>query len=259
MGKLILKSQHRVLCGDSTNASDVERAMNGERAVVLFTDPPYGVSIGTKNRFLNEFQPSNRRTEEITSDTLSPDELKQILLPALRLARSAVMRDDCCVFVTAPQGGELGTMMLVMMSEAGLPVRHVLIWRKNQPTFSLGRLDYDYQHEPILMTWGKSHKRLMHGEHHTSVWNVDKPRASKDHPTQKPVALYVNAYMNHSELGDVVADIYGGSGTAVLAAEQTHRRAVAIELDPGYCDVIVRRWQEFTGKQAIRQPAEAAA
>lgn len=254
MGRLILKSQHRVLCGDCTVPEQVAYVMGGERATVIFTDPPYGVAIGAKNRMLNEFQRSGRCLDDITDDSLDPEELKRRLTPAFVLAKAQIMSKDCSVFVTAPQGGDLGVMMLAM-GDAGLPIRHVLIWRKNQPTFSVGRLDYDYQHEPILFTWGKGHKRLMNGEHRTSVWNVDKPRASKDHPTQKPVALYVNAYMNHSEAGDVVADMYGGSGTAVLAAEQTGRRAVAIELEPAYCDVIVRRWEEFTGRKAVRVAA----
>lgn len=115
-------------------------------------------------------------------------------------------------------------MMMMMMREAKLPVRHVLIWKKNQPTFSLGRLDYDYQHEPILLTWGKRHKRPMQGNHRTSVWEIDKPRSSKEHPTMKPVELVENALLNNSDRADVVYDAYSGSGTTIIACENLGRR-----------------------------------
>lgn len=132
-------------------------------------------------------------------------------------------------------------MMMMMMREAKLPPRHVLIWKKNAPTFSMGRLDYDYQHEPILLTWGKRHKRPMRGKHRTSVWEIDKPRKSAEHPTMKPVELYANAYLNNSDDGDAVADIYAGSGTAFVAAEQLNRRTFGMEISPGYVAVILER------------------
>lgn len=142
--------------------------------------------------------------------------------------------------------------MMMMMQEAGLRVRHVLIWKKNSPTFSMGRLDYDYQHEPILLTWGKRHKRPMRGEHRTSVWEIDRPRASPDHPTTKPVALYANAMLNNSDDGDVAFEPFAGSGTAVIASEQLGRQCRAIEISPQYCDVIVKRWETLTGQKAQR-------
>ena len=149
-------------------------------------------------------------------------------------------------------------MMMMMMQKAGLRARHVLIWVKNQPTFSMGRLDYDYQHEPILLTWLARHKRPMLGEHRTTVWQIDKPRASPEHPTMKPVALYVNAYLNNSDSGDLVFDAYAGSGTAFIAAEQLCRRCYGLEIEPRYCDVIVARWEKFTGGKARLENATGA-
>jgi DNA modification methylase len=140
-------------------------------------------------------------------------------------------------------------MMMMMMAEAGLPTRHVLIWKKNSPTFSMGRLDYDYQHEPILLTWGKRHKRPMMGEHKTSVWEIDKPRASKEHPTMKPVELPVNALLNNSDAGDVAFDGYSGSGTTLLACVQTSRVARVIEIEPKYVAVALQRYQDATGNK----------
>ena len=150
-------------------------------------------------------------------------------------------------------------MMMMMMKEAGLPVRHVLIWKKNSPTFSMGRLDYDYQHEPILLTWGKKHEYYGAGQHRTSVWEIDKPTSSKEHPTMKPVDLYVNAYLNNSKAGDVAYEPFSGSGTAFIASEKVSRKCRGIEISPHYCDVIVKRWEEFTGKKAFIEKAKTEA
>lgn len=250
-GDLWALGDHRLLCGSSTNPTDVSRVMGGGAADVIFTDPPYGVSIGAKNRFLNSFQRAGQNLTDIKDDDLKPETLKdKLLVPAFSLLRT-VMSETCTVFVTAPQGGELGMMMMMMMmKEAGLPVRHVLIWKKNAPTFSMGRLDYDYQHEPILLTWGKKHAFYGAGAHKTSVWDIAKPRASADHPTMKPVELYVNAFQNNSKAGDTVYEPFSGSGTAIIASEQIGRSCRAIEIEPRYCDVAVRRWEEFTGRKA---------
>jgi DNA modification methylase len=247
-GQLWELGNHRILCGDSTSGGDVLCVMKDDKATCIFTDPPYGVSIGKKNSFLNSFQPSGRNLNDIQSDDLSPEELKKVLLPSFINAKEISASDDCTFFTCAPQGGELGMMMMMMMKEAGLATRHVLIWKKNAPTFSMGRLDYDYQHEPILLTWCKKHKRPMGGTMKTSVWDVDKPRSNKDHPTMKPVELYENAYLNNSDSGDVVYDPYSGSGTAIIAAEKTGRKCRAIEISPAYVAVSIERWAQSTGK-----------
>ena len=238
---------HRIMCGDSTNKDNVGLLMNGQKASCIFTDPPYGVSIGAKNRFLNSFQKSGRNLTDIEDDSLSPEDLKQKLLPAFINIKNIVMSEDCTLFVTAPQGGELG-MMMMMMKEAGLQTRHVLIWKKNNATFSMGRLDYDYQHEPILLTWLKKHKRPMMGKHKTSVWEVSKPQSSKEHPTMKPVELYENAYLNNSDMYDNVFDAYSGSGTTLIASESTNRNCYGMELSPKYIEVILRRYKNFMDK-----------
>lgn len=158
--------------------------------------------------------------------------------------------DDAVYFVTSPQGGSLGLMMM-MMKDAGLPVRHVLMWMKNSATFSLGRLDYDYQHEPIFYTWTKSHHNYRCGENRTTVWKYDKPRKCDVHPTMKPVELVANAIIDGTKEGDVVLDAFGGSGTTMIAAEQLGRKSRLMELDPHYIDVIIARWENFTGKKAV--------
>lgn len=248
-GDLWLLGEHRLLCGDSANADDVKRLMNGKKVTCVFTDPPYGVNIGAKNRLLNSVQPSGRCLEDIATDDLKPEDLKNVLVPAFKNLRELIMDEDCTLLVSAPQGGELGMMMMMMMMESGLKTRHVLVWKKNQPTFSMGRLDYDYQHEPILLTWLKKHKKIMKGKHTKSVWDIDRERKCADHPTMKPVEIYANAYLNHSDDGDNVADIYSGSGTAFIAAEQLGRTCYGMEISPAYCDVIVARWEKLTGKK----------
>lgn len=150
--------------------------------------------------------------------------------------------------------------MMMMMRDSGLEVRHNLVWRKNAPTFSLGRLDYDYQHEPIMYTWTKSHHNYRKGKYRTSVWDFDKPRKCDLHPTMKPVELVANCLLDCTKEGDIVLDAFGGSGTTIIASEQLKRRARLMELDPHYCDVIIARWEKLTGGKAtkitnINQPA----
>ena len=240
--------EHRLMCGDSTDEAAIKRLMDGDKADMVFTDPPYGVSIGDKNAALNSVQKAGRCCKNIENDTLSADELYPILVKAMTNARLSC-KEDACYFVTSPQGGELGLMMM-MMKDAGLPVRHMLVWEKNSATFSLGRLDYDYQHEPIFYTWTKKHHNYRKGQYRTTIWKYDKPRKCDLHPTMKPVELVANCLNDATKAGDIALDVFGGSGTTMIACEQLGRRARLMELDPHYCDVIIARWEKFTGMKA---------
>ena len=245
---------------------------------MVFTDPPYGVSIGTKNKRLTEHGFGGGITEDIEGDTLATDELYEMLVAAFSNLRGFA-QDYCSYYVSSPQGGELGLMMMEMMKDAGLTIRHMLIWVKSSACFSMGRLDYDYRHEPIFYTWTKSHrfrggydntiiddnqrleeldkaelKELIHamrGEGSTSTIYCDKPVRNNLHPTMKPVRLVSRFIYNSSEEGDIVADIFGGSGTTLIACEQLKRKCRMMELDPHYCDVIIDRWEQFTGGKAV--------
>lgn len=249
VGQIWLLGNHRLMCGDSSKEQDMQALFDGNLCKLVFTDPPYGVAIGDKNKFLNSVQPSGRCTENIANDNVSLDELYDILRNAFSLLKSH-SADDCSYYVTSPQGGEIGLMMM-MMKDAGLEVRHNLIWEKNCATFSMGRLDYDYQHEPIFYTWTKKHNYYGKGKYHTTIWKFDKPRKCDLHPTMKPIELIVEAIMNSSLEGDIVADIFGGSGSTLIACEQTNRICYMMEIDPHYCDVIINRWEQLTGKKAI--------
>lgn len=248
-GDLWRCGDHVLMCGDSSDAASVQKLLLGEKADMVFTDPPYGVAIGDKNKALNSVQPSGRCTENIKNDNISVDALYPILVKAMTNCRENCS-ESACYYVTSPQGGELGLMMMQMMKDAGLPVRHMLIWEKNSATFSLGRLDYDYQHEPIFYTWTKKHNNYRNGENRTTIWKYDKPRKCDLHPTMKPVALVANCLMDATKEGDTVLDVFGGSGTTMIACEQLGRRCRMMELDPHYCDVIIARWEKLTGKKA---------
>ena len=278
-GQIYKLGEHRLMCGDSTSHEDLEALLAGEKPLMVFTDPPYGVSIGDKNAKLESFGLGGAITENIIGDTLKPKELHDMLVKAFSNLRNHA-DEGCSYYVSAPQGGSLGLMMLEMMKDAGLPVRHNLIWVKNASTFSLGRLDYDYRHEPIFYTWTKNHKfyggytdtviddtsdinkmskkelkemlQAIWVKADTSVIYEDKPARSKLHPTMKPVKLVARLMYNSSRRGDTVADIFGGSGTTMIAAEQLGRRCFMMELDPHYCDVIIARWEAFTGEKAER-------
>jgi hypothetical protein len=265
-GDVWLLGEHRLMCGDSRIEDHLKTLLNGCEPRLVFTDPPYGVAIGAKNRMLNAAEPgdgqrgaapaglrkSGRVTADIKDDTITPEQLKDSLCQAFKVTRKLIA-DDCSVFVCSAQGGDLSLMMMLMLRDAELPARHVMIWKKNQPTFSLGRLDYEYQHEPILFTWKKTHKRVADGMFRTSIWEVDRPRASPEHATTKPVNLPLNAILRHTDVGDGVLDIYLGSGTTIIAAHQAQRVGYGMEIDPVYCDVTLRRWADFTGLDPIRE------
>lgn len=220
---------------------------------MVFTDPPYNVAIGSKNKVLNEKnhdKKGHRIETDIENDKGMTDaEIgEQLWKPAFQ-NMADYAKDDCSIYVTMPQGGT-HMMMMMMMADASWQVKHELMWLKNQPTFSMGRLDYDYKHEPIMYGWKKSHNFYGKGKFTKSVWEIDKPRESKLHPTMKPIELISNAVLNSSKENDVVLDVFGGSGSTLIACEQLNRSCYMCELDPRYIDVIIKRWEDFTGQKA---------
>lgn len=247
-GDLYELGEHRLMCGDSSDEACLRILMGGSQGDMVFTDPPYGVAIGDKNKMLNEKNGTKSISENIIGDTLGEQELHDILVKAFNNLRNACS-PECSYYVSAPQVGSLVLMMMMMMKEAGLEVRHNLIWKKNAPTFSMGRLDYDYKHEPIFYTWTKKHN--FYGGADNTVWEFDKPRKCDLHPTMKPVELIAKAVNNSSRKGDIVVDIFGGSGSTMIACEQLGRRCFMMELDPHYVDVIIDRWEQYTGKKAV--------
>lgn len=223
---------------------------------MVFTDPPYGVYYGHDHKELQKKSggkfSKKRDQHTITGDNLSVNECaEKIWKPAFKNFYEA-SKEDCSFYLSMCQGGGQMLMMSSMMS-VYWQVKHELIWVKNSAVFSMGRLDYDYQHEPILFGWKKKHNFYKKGMHTKSIWNINKPLSSELHPTMKPVELIENALLNSSLKGQIVIDFFGGSGSTLIACEKLNRRCCMMEIEPRYCDVILERWAKFTGKDPIRE------
>ena len=154
------------------------------------------------------------------------------------------LRPGAAYYVTGPQGGDLLWHLLSALRESGFPLRHMLVWAKNNHV--LGRCDYQYKHEPILYGWVEGAAHAFYGEPgETSVWEIPRPQRSDLHPTMKPVELIARAIANSSQPGELVLDPFAGSGSTLIAADQLERRCFCIEIDPGYCDVIRQRYDDY--------------
>ena len=235
-GDVWLLGRHRVMCGDSTSVDAVEKLMAGERADCVWTDPPYGVAYVGKTK----------DALTIENDDLNDDELTDFLRAAFS-ATLASCKEGAAWYVAAP-AGPLFHCFGTALKEADV-WRHTLAWVKS--TFVLGRSDYHYQHEAIFYGWkpGASHKWTSDRKQ-SSTLNFDKPSRNGVHPTMKPVELVEYCIGNSTDAKDIVLEPFGGSGTTLIACEKTNRTARLMELDPKYVDVIVKRWQDFTGKRA---------
>lgn len=242
--------EHRLMCGDSTDAGDVALLMDGEKADMVFTDPPYGVSYADKNQFLNSLGAGHRLTKRIENDDKNPQDMYDFWCKAFKPLFD-FSKDCMAYYITAPQGGDL-LLPLQAIRDSGFMLKHQLVWNKNNHV--LGRCDYNYKHEPIIYGWkiGGTHTFYGKGNFKTSVWDIAKPQQSKLHPTMKPVELVANCLLDCTKEGDIVIDAFGGSGTTLIAAEQLNRKCYMMELDPHYCDVIIARWEKLTGKKAIK-------
>ena len=240
-GDLWLLGGHRLLCGDSTKAECFEQLLQGEQVDMVFTDPPYNVNYA--NTAKDKMRGTNRA---ILNDNLGDgfyDFLLAALTPTIANCRGGIY--------VAMSSSELDVLQSAFR-EAGGKWSTFVIWAKN--TFTLGRSDYQRQYEPILYGWPEGATRHWCGDRDQSdVWQIKKPHKNDLHPTMKPVELVERAIRNSSRPGNVVLDPFGGSGTTLIAAEKSGRLARLIELDPKYVDVIVRRWQDWTGKQATRE------
>lgn len=232
---------HRVLCGDSTSKDDLSALMQGELADMAFTDPPYNVDYG--NNAKDKMRGKDRR---ILNDNLGDDFQSFLKLALENLLQ--VTKGACYV---AMSSSELDTLQKAFR-DAGGKWSTFIVWAKN--TFTLGRSDYQRQYEPILYGWRDGSEHYWCGARDQGdVWFFNKPVKNDLHPTMKPVELVERAIRNSSKSRDIVLDLFGGSGSTLIACEKTNRSARLIELDPKYVDVIVRRWQDYSGKEAVRE------
>lgn len=247
-GQIWKLGEHRIICGDAT-LHDTWARLTRVNVDAVWTDPPYGVAYtgGTKEKLT------------IQNDALDDAKLQVLLRDSLKNAHTHTKRGGAW-YVAAPGGPNFLTFATVLKE---LDVwRHTLVWAKD--SLVLGRADYHYRHEPIFHGWRQG-APVFYGwkkdaPHYftrdrscDTILEFPRPKASADHPTMKPVALIAYCIQNSTRAGETVADPFIGSGSTLLACEQLGRRCLGIEIDPRYCDVVVRRWEEFTGKKGILQ------
>jgi DNA modification methylase len=238
-GDVWLLGEHRVLCGDATQMADVEKVLGGGLADMVFCDPPYGVNYGATMK--DKLRGKSHR--KIANDNLGDD-----FGPFLRDACANMLAVTKGAIYVCMSSSELHTLQKAFR-EAGGHWSTFVIWAKN--TFTMGRSDYQRQYEPILYGWKEGTDHFWCGARDQGdVWFIKKPHVNDLHPTMKPVELVERAIRNSSKGRDTVLDPFGGSGTTLIACEKAGRQARLIELEPKYCDVICRRFQEFSGKEA---------
>jgi len=235
LGDIWLIGKHRLMCGDSTNIEQVATLMDGKKAQMSFCDPPWNVDYG------GSAHPSwKKRT--IMNDKMSADDFYSFLLSSCKALASAC--EPGAILYLAMSAQEWGSCMAAL-KESGFHWSSTIIWYKD--SLVLSRKDYHTQYEPIWYGWLEGKARLVElkDRGQSDVWEIPRPKKSEEHPTMKPVALVAKTINNSSRDGDIVLDLFGGSGTTLLAAEQCDRVARLMELDPKYCDVIVKRFIAF--------------
>ncbi len=249
-GDLYILGDHRLLCGDATKAEDVKILMDGKKADMVFTDPPYGVGY-QMNETVASLKKRNRRLDGkvVTNDALGEADLHKLLSAALAVIP---LKKGGVFYMMAPAGPPETTFRNALKGDSELFLKACVVWVKD--VFVFGRQDYHYRHESMLYGWRKGQAHYYVDDRtQDSVWEIPRPRESKMHPTMKPVALVQKAISNSSRSAERVCDPFLGSGTTIIAAEKLERKCYGMEIDPIYCDVIVARWEEYTGKKAQRK------
>lgn len=236
-GDIYQLGRHRLMCGDSTDAESVYQLCQDGQVDMLLTDPPYGVDYTGKTKDALKIQ----------NDATSDEMLRDMLADAFSAANN-IMKPGAVFYIWHADSKALVFRIACQM--AGWEVRQVLIWVKN--TMVMGRQDYQWKHEPCLYGWKDGAGHLWASDRkQTTILNFDRPTKNKEHPTMKPVKLFDYQIQNNTKGGDIVLDLFGGSGTTIVACEQNGRCARVMELDPRYVDVIIDRWEKLTGEKAV--------
>ena len=237
VGDLWLLGEHRVLCGDSTSEADVSRLMNGEKADMVFTDPPYGVNYDGGHA-------TDKRREKLKNDnsTLIYDDSVPNMFKH--------SKDEAALYLWFAATKSL--QVLQVLQANNYVIRSWLIWNKNQAQFGAIGAQYKQKHEPCLYCFKKGQSPYWNGPNNeVSVWDEKRSRINEFHPTQKPVELSGRALANSCPASGLVLDLFLGSGATLIGADQTKRKCYGMEISPNYCDVIVNRWENLTGKKAV--------
>lgn len=238
---------HRLMCGDSTSPEDVALLMDGNKADIFLTDPPYNVDYGAKNKFLNKCDNGNRIETDITNDKKTPEAFYAFLFEVFSNAFFSMV-DGACFYVFYPQTEYINFHNA--LNDSSLTVRQCLVWCKNNHV--LGMNDYHYKHEPLFYGWKKGTHNWFSDRSQTTVLNFAKPLINDLHPTMKPVELICYLLKNNTRQGQSCLDLFGGSGSTLIACEQTGRKCYTMELDEHFCDVIITRFEQLTGQKAVK-------
>lgn len=236
-GDIWILGNHRLMCGDSTQKNDIMRLINNQEADMLLTDPPYNVDYVGKTA----------EALKIKNDNMSDNQFYEFLKRVFENMYS-VTKEGASIYVF--HADTEGLNFRKAFKDAGYKLAECLIWKKD--CFVMGRQDYQWQHEPILYGWkeGTAHY-FINDRTQSTILEFDRPKQSTLHPTMKPIDLIVKLIKNSSKENDIILDLFGGSGSTIIAAEQLNRNCYTMELDPKYCDVIVKRWETLTNKEAI--------
>lgn len=238
LGDIYQLGRHRLMCGDSTNSLEVEKLMGNKKADLLITDPPYNVA----------YEGKGKEALTIKNDSKETNEFHSFLYEAFSAAiNNMKLGSSFYVWYASSEVVNFHTAL----EEAGFLVKQELIWNKN--SMVLSRQDYHWKHEPCLYGWASGGSHSWYSDRkQTTILNFDRPTVNKEHPTMKPVALFDYQIKNSSKQGDCILDLFGGSGTTLIACEQNEREAYLMELDPRYVDVIIARGEAFTGEVAVK-------
>ena len=235
-GQIYKLGTHYLMCGDSTKLEDVEKLMGETKVDLLITDPPYNVA----------YEGKTKDALKIQNDSMDNDSFRQFLKDAFATA-DAVMKPGAVFYIW--HADSEGYNFRGACFDNNWKVRQCIIWNKN--TMVMGRQDYQWKHEPCLYGWKDGASHLWASDRkQTTVIDFNKPQRNGEHPTMKPIGLFDYQIKNNTKPGDVVLDLFMGSGTTIMACEQNGRIAYGLELDPKYVDVIINRWETFTGKKA---------
>ena len=236
LGDLWILGEHRLICGDSGSIDSLELLCQGNLVDMWLTDPPYNVAYTGKTK----------DALKIENDSMGADDFRQFLTDSY-IAADAVMKQGAVFYIW--HADIEGYNFRGAAKDMGWKVRQCLIWKKQ--TLVMGRHDYHWKHEPCLYGWKEGAAHLWATDRkQTTILEFDRPSKSEDHPTMKPVELFEYQILNNTKGSDIVLDSFAGSGTTIIACEKNNRKAMCVELDPKYCDVIIQRWEEFTGNKA---------
>lgn len=236
-GDIWILGNHRLMCGDSTHKDDIMHLMNNQDADMLLTDPPYNVDYVGKTA----------EALKIKNDNMDDNQFYEFLRKVFE-NMYIVTKEGASIYVF--HADTEGINFRKAFKDAGFKLAECLIWKKD--CFVMGRQDYQWQHEPVLYGWkeGKAHY-FINDRTQSTILEFDRPKQSTLHPTMKPIDLIAKLIKNSSKENDIILDLFGGSGSTIIAAEQLNRCCYTMELDPKYCDVIVKRWETLTNKEAI--------